>query len=49
MSLSEVKEQVLKSGATPVGDRPAAFAAFMANERQRPGDVITRSGIVLTE
>ena len=49
MSLPDVKEQVLKAGATPVGDRPAAFAAFMANERQRLGDVITRSGIVLTE
>jgi tripartite-type tricarboxylate transporter receptor subunit TctC len=49
MSFADVREQVLKSGATPVGDRPAAFAAFMANERQRLGDVITRSGIVLTE
>jgi tripartite-type tricarboxylate transporter receptor subunit TctC len=30
-------------------DRPADFAAFMANERQRLGDVIARSGIVLTD
>lgn len=49
MSLPDVKERVLKTGAVPVGDRPAAFEAFMANERKRLGDVITRSGFVLTE
>jgi tripartite-type tricarboxylate transporter receptor subunit TctC len=49
MNLPDVKDQVLKTGAVPVGDRPADFEAFMANERQRLGDVITRSGIVLTE
>ena len=49
MNLPDVKERVLKTGATPVGDRPAAFESFMANERQRLGDVITRSGIVLTD
>ncbi len=49
MSLPDVKERVLKTGAVPVGDQPAAFEAFMANERKRLGDVITRSGIVLAE
>jgi len=49
MNLADVKERVLKTGAAPIGDRPADFAAFMANERQRLGDVITRSGIVLTD
>ncbi len=49
MSLAEVKERVLKTGAVPVGDRPADFAAFMAEERRRLGDVITRSGIVLKD
>jgi len=49
MNTSDVKERVLKTGAAPVGDRPADFEAFMANERQRLGDVITRSKIVLTE
>jgi tripartite-type tricarboxylate transporter receptor subunit TctC len=49
MSLPDVKERVLKTGAGPVGDRPADFDAFMASERQRLGEVITRSGIVLTE
>jgi tripartite-type tricarboxylate transporter receptor subunit TctC len=49
MSLPDVKERVLKTGAVPVGDRPADFAAFMADERRRLGDVITRSGIVLKD
>jgi len=49
MNLPEVKERVLRTGAVPVGDRPEAFETFMATERKRLGDVITRSGIVLTE
>jgi tripartite-type tricarboxylate transporter receptor subunit TctC len=49
MNLPDLKERVLKTGAVPVGDRPAEFEAFMANERRRLGEVITRSGIVLTE
>ena len=49
MGLPDVKERVLRTGAVPVGDRPADFDAFMASERQRLGEVITRSGIVLTE
>jgi tripartite-type tricarboxylate transporter receptor subunit TctC len=49
MSLADVKERVLKTGAVPIGDRPADFAAFMADERRRLGDVITRSGIVLKD
>ncbi len=49
MSSADVKERVLKTGAVPVGDRPADFAAFMADERRRLGDVIARSGIVLKD
>jgi tripartite-type tricarboxylate transporter receptor subunit TctC len=49
MSLSDVKERVLKTGAVPVGDTPAAFETFMANERQRLGEVITKTGIVLAD
>jgi tripartite-type tricarboxylate transporter receptor subunit TctC len=49
MSLPEVKERVLKTGAVPAGDSAAAFEAFMARERQRLGEVITKSGIVLTD
>jgi tripartite-type tricarboxylate transporter receptor subunit TctC len=49
MNQPDVKEQVLRTGAVPAGDTPAEFETFMAKERQRLGDVITRSGIVLTD
>src|SRR4029453_2078252 len=49
MNQPDVKEKVLATGATPVGDSPALFEAFMAKERQRLGDVIARRGIVLTD
>ena len=49
MSLPEVKDRVLKTGAVPVGDRAAAFEAFIARERQRLGEVITKTGIVLAD
>jgi len=49
MSDPGVKDRVAKTGAVPVGDRPADFAAFMVQERDRLGEVITRSNIVLTE
>jgi tripartite-type tricarboxylate transporter receptor subunit TctC len=49
MSHPEVKERVLKTGAVPAGDTPAAFEAFMARERKRLADVIAKSGIVLAD
>jgi tripartite-type tricarboxylate transporter receptor subunit TctC len=49
LTLADVRERVLKMGAVPAGDSPQAFEAFMARERQRLADVITRSGIVLSE
>jgi len=49
MSLNEVKDRVLKTGAVPAGDRAAVFEAFMARERQRLGEVIAKSGIVLAD
>ena len=49
MHQPDVKEKVLATGATPVGDSPAEFEAFMAKERQRLGDVIAKSGIVLSD
>lgn len=49
MNSPDVKERVSKTGAVPGTDAGAAFDAFMARERQRLGDVVTRSGIVLTE
>ena len=49
MSQPDIKERVLRTGAVPVSGSPAEFDTFMAKERERLGDVITRSGIVLTE
>ena len=49
MSLADVQEQVAKTGAVPARDSAAAFAAFMAKERQRLGDVIAKTGIVLAD
>ena len=49
MNTPDVKDRVLKSGAVPAGDLPAAFQAFIARERQRLGEVITRTGIVLVD
>jgi len=47
---AEVKDKILKTGAVPASnDSPAAFADFMAKERARLGDVITRSKIELKE
>jgi tripartite-type tricarboxylate transporter receptor subunit TctC len=49
MNLQDVKQQVLKTGAVPAGDSPTAFEAFMAKERQRLGEVIAKTGIVLAD
>jgi tripartite-type tricarboxylate transporter receptor subunit TctC len=49
MRQDDVRDRVLKTGAVPAGDTPAAFEAFMARERQRLADVIAQSGIVLAD
>lgn len=49
MGLTDVRERVLKMGAVPAGDSPQALAAFMARERERLAEVITKSGIRLGE
>ena len=49
MRQDEVKERVVRTGAVPAGDTPAAFEAFMARERQRLAEVISKSGIVLAD
>ena len=49
MNVADVKERVLKTGAVPIGDTPAQFEAFMTRERQRLGDVISKTGIVLAD
>jgi tripartite-type tricarboxylate transporter receptor subunit TctC len=49
MRQPDVKEKVLATGATPVGDSSAEFEAYMAKERQRLGDVVAKRDIVLTD
>lgn len=49
MNLADVKERVLGMGAVPAGDTPAEFQAYIERERQRLGDVIARTGIVLAD
>ena len=49
LSSADVKEGVTRTGAVPAGDTAAAFAAFMTSERQRLGDVIAKTGIVLAD
>jgi tripartite-type tricarboxylate transporter receptor subunit TctC len=44
-----VKERVLGMGAVPAGDTPAEFQAYINAERQRLGEVIAKTGIVLTD
>ena len=47
---AEVHDKILKTGAVPASnDSPAAFNDFMAKERTRLGDVVTRSKIELKE
>ena len=47
---TDVRDKILKTGAVPAGnDSPAAFNDFMAKERARLGDVVTRSKIELKE
>jgi len=46
----EVRDKILKTGAVPASnDSPATFTDFMARERTRLGDVVTRSKIELKE
>ncbi|HET7670489.1 MAG TPA: tripartite tricarboxylate transporter substrate binding protein [Burkholderiales bacterium] len=49
MHLADVKDRVLAMGAVPAGDSPAEFQAYIARERERLGDVIAKTGIVLAD
>jgi len=43
---AEVKERLAREGAEPfVGDTPAAYAAFVANEIQKWGKIVRQAGI----
>lgn len=45
----DVRERISAMGAVPVTETPEQFTAFIANERKRLGDVITKTGIVLAD
>lgn len=47
ISLPDVRERIVRTGAVPVTETPEQFAAFIAEERKRLGDVISKTGIVL--
>jgi len=49
LQLPEVREKIRATGAAAVGNSPADFEAFMANERQRLGEVVSKAGIRLTD
>jgi tripartite-type tricarboxylate transporter receptor subunit TctC len=49
MRMPEVRARVQAFGAIPIGDSSADFANFMTKERTRLGDVIAKTGVVLTE
>lgn len=50
LATGDVRDKILATGAVPpASDSPAAFAEFMAKERARLGDVVTRSKIELKE
>lgn len=47
MALPDVRERVEGMGVVPLTETPQAFAQFIAAERARLGEVITKSGIQL--
>ena len=49
ISQPDIRERISKLGASPVTETPEEFAAFIAAERKRLGDVITKTGIVLAD
>ena len=49
ISQPDIRERISKLGASPVTETPEEFAAFIAAERRRLGDVIIKTGIVLAD
>ena len=49
LGLADVRERIIATGAVPVTETPEQFGAFMALERKRLGDVISKTGIVLAD
>lgn len=49
LNLADVRERIVTTGAVPLTETPEQFGAFMAAERKRLGDVISKTGIVLAD
>ena len=49
LTLPDTRERIVRTGAVPVGDTPEEFDAFIVAERKRLGEVINKTGIVLTD
>ena len=49
LNLADVRERIIATGAVPLTETPEQFSAFMATERKRLGDVISKTGIVLAD
>ena len=49
LNLADVRERIVATGAVPVTESPEQFSAFMATERKRLGEVISKTGIVLAD
>lgn len=49
LRLPDVRDRITRTGAVPVGDSAEEFAAFIAAERKRLGEVISKTGIVLAD
>jgi len=49
LNLPEIRDRILRSGATPVGNKPQEFDAFIAAERRRISDLIRKAKITLDD
>ena len=49
LKLPDVQEKIRSTGAIAIGNSPQAFESFMANERKRLGEVIAKTGIILSD
>ena len=49
LRIPDVRERIARTGAVPAGNTPDEFAAFIAAERKRLGEVIGKTGIVLAD
>jgi tripartite-type tricarboxylate transporter receptor subunit TctC len=49
LAIPDIRDRISKTGAVAVGDTPEEFEKFIAAERERLGQVIAKTGIVLND